>query len=65
MLDGVYRRTGGEPVFQQARAPTGDELADLLDKIISRLLTMLTHLGLPARAPPRAPARPLALCHAA
>ena len=38
VLDGVYRRTGGEPVFQQARAPTGDELADLLDKIIARLL---------------------------
>ena len=45
MLDGVYRRTGGEPVFQQARAPTGDELADLLDKIIARLLTMLTRQG--------------------
>ena len=38
MLDGVYRRTGGEPVFQQARAPSRDELAGLLDKIIARLL---------------------------
>ena len=45
VLDGVYRRTEGEPVFQQARAPTGDELAGLLDKIIARLLTMLTRQG--------------------
>ncbi len=45
MLDGLYRRTGGEPVFQQARAPTGDELAGLLDKIIARLLKMLTRQG--------------------
>ena len=45
MLDGVYRRTGGEPVFQQARAPSRDELAGLLDKIIARLLAMLTRQG--------------------
>ena len=45
MLDGVYRRTEGVPVFQQARAPTGDELADLLDKIIARLMKLLTRQG--------------------
>ena len=45
VLDGVYRRTGGEPVFQQARAPSRDELAGLLDKIIARLLAMLTRQG--------------------
>ena len=45
MLDGVYRRTGGEPVFQQARAPSRDELAGLLDKIIARVLGRLTQLG--------------------
>ena len=37
-LDGVYRRTEGVPVFQQARAPTGDELAAMLDKIIARMV---------------------------
>ena len=45
MLDGVYRRTEGEPVFQQARAPSRDELAGLLDKIIARVLGRLTRLG--------------------
>ena len=29
--------------------------------VIVRILRILTHLGLPARAPPRSPARPLAL----
>ena len=45
------RRTEDEPVFQQARAPSRDELAGLLDKIIPRLMKMLTHLGLPACLP--------------
>ena len=45
VLDGVYRRTEGEPVFQAARAPSRDELAALLAKIIERLLKMLTRLG--------------------
>jgi hypothetical protein len=26
VLDGLYRRTEGEPVFDAARAPTGDAL---------------------------------------
>ena len=45
MLDGVYRRTEGEPVFREARAPSRDEIAGLLDKIIARLMKMLTRLG--------------------
>ena len=40
---------GDNPIFQQARAPSRDELAGLLDKIIARLMKMLTHLGFPAR----------------
>ena len=45
VLDGVNRNTEGEPVFQAARAPSRDELAGLLDKIIARLLKMLSRLG--------------------
>ena len=45
MLDGVYRRTAGEPDFQQARAPTRAELESLLEKIIARLMRMLIRLG--------------------
>ena len=45
LLDGVYRRTEGEPAFQAARAPTRAELEGLLDKIIVRLMKMLTRQG--------------------
>jgi hypothetical protein len=45
VLDGVYRRIEGEPDFQEARGPSRDELAGLLDKIIPRLMKMLTRLG--------------------
>ncbi|MGB8434564.1 MAG: transposase, partial [Burkholderiales bacterium] len=45
VLDGVYRRAEGEQVFQEARAPSRDELAGLLDKIIARLLKRLARLG--------------------
>ena len=45
VLDGVYRRTEGEPVFDAARAPTGDELAGLLEQIVARLMKLLTRSG--------------------
>jgi hypothetical protein len=45
VLDGVYRRTESELVFEQARAPTRDELQGLLDRIIARLLKLLTRQG--------------------
>ena len=45
VLDGVYRHTEGEPDFQEARAPTRDELQGLLEKVIARLLKRLTRLG--------------------
>ena len=45
VLDVVYRRTEGEPEFQEAHAPSRDELADLLDKIVARLMKMLSLLG--------------------
>jgi len=45
VLDGVVQRTGGGPVFQEARAPTGEALQGLLEKIIVRLMKKLTRLG--------------------
>jgi len=45
VLDGVYRRTEGGPAFQKARAPTRNELEGLLDRIIARLMKMLTRQG--------------------
>ena len=41
--------TGRHCALQQARASSRDELAGLLDKIIARLMKMLTHLGFPDR----------------
>ena len=37
VLDGVYRRTDGEPVFVEVAAPTDEALQALLHKIIGRL----------------------------
>jgi hypothetical protein len=45
VLDGVYRRTEGEPLFQEARAPTDDELKGLLEQIVARLMKMLARTG--------------------
>ena len=42
MLDGVYRRTDGEPVFVEVPAPTDEDLQALLHKIITRLIKLLT-----------------------
>ena len=38
MLDGVYRRTSGVPVFQSAPAPTHEQLQALLTRIITLLV---------------------------
>ena len=45
MLDGVYRRTDGGPVFVQADSPTDEELQALLHKIITRLMKLLSRRG--------------------
>jgi hypothetical protein len=45
VLDGVYRSSGGTAVFQEARAPTTNELEGMLVKIITRLMRMLTRSG--------------------
>ena len=45
VLDGVYRRTDGEPVFIEVPAPTDEALQTLLHKIIARLMKLLTRRG--------------------
>jgi len=45
VLDGVYWRTDGGPVFVQADSPTGEELRALLHKIIRRLMKLLARRG--------------------
>ena len=49
-------------VFATVRVAMGDDRRPAEPAVIVRILT---HLGLPARAPPRSPARPLALFQAA
>jgi ribosomal protein S27E len=46
VLDGVYRRSAGVPVFHAARAPSIEALQTLLAKIITRLIRLLTRQGL-------------------
>jgi len=63
------------PITKEGYAALREELARLKKherpKIIAAIeeptviKRILTHLALPARAPPRSPARPLALFHAA
>ena len=45
VLDGVYRSCTGVPVFQEARAPSNDELQTLLKRMIHRILKLLTRTG--------------------
>ena len=45
VLDGVYRRTDGDPVFVEVSAPSDEALQALLHKIISRLMKLLTRRG--------------------
>ena len=41
----MYRSSEGEPVFHVARAPSIDELQVLLNRIIQRVLKLLTRTG--------------------
>jgi hypothetical protein len=45
VLDGVYRIEHGHPVFEPAAPPTNPELARLLERIIQRILSLLTQRG--------------------
>ena len=45
VLDGVYRSCTGVPVFHAARATSNDELQTLLNRIIQRILKLLTRTG--------------------
>ncbi|MEO6623376.1 MAG: transposase [Burkholderiaceae bacterium] len=45
VLDGVYRRTDGEPVFVLADSPIDEALQALPHKIITRLMKLLTRRG--------------------
>jgi hypothetical protein len=45
-LDGVYRRgVNGEPVFVEVAAPADEALQAVLHKIITRMMKLLTRLG--------------------
>ena len=46
VLDGVYRTAGeGAPLFHPTAAPGNEQLQTLLDKIIRRIMKLLTRLG--------------------
>ena len=45
VADGVYGSSAGAPVFHEARAPSLAELEGLLNRIIGRILKLLTRTG--------------------
>ena len=45
MLDGVYQRSGGTPLFHEVRAPTTEQLHDLLQRIFTRIMKWLSRQG--------------------
>ena len=46
MLDGVYRRsTDGAPIFVEVHAPSDEALQAVLNKIITRMMKLLTRRG--------------------
>ena len=45
MLDGVYRRGQGGPVFVEAPAPSDEGMQSVLHEIVGRILKMLTRRG--------------------
>src|SRR4051794_33148957 len=45
VLHGVYRNSAGVPVFHEARAPSAAELKTLLNRIIQRIVKLLTRTG--------------------
>src|SRR5215831_5375718 len=53
VLDGVYLNRDGAAVFHEAAAPSSDELAAVLLKIITRTMQLLTHLGVLIEEPDR------------
>jgi len=38
VADGVYQRSGGEPLFHEVRAPSTEQLHHLLQRIITRIM---------------------------
>lgn len=45
VLDGVYRSSEGVPVFHEVRAPSVVDLEGLLNRIIQRIVKLLTRTG--------------------
>src|SRR5436190_3453170 len=45
VLDGVYRSSAGAPVFHEARAPSANELQNLLKRTIQRIVKLLRRTG--------------------